>query len=61
MEFEIMRTDSPPNEDKFVVQFATALPKENDPTNAFKSTSSLGKTNLPVSAVAAIVEHPFAA
>ena len=60
-EFEIKRTDGPPKEDKFVVQFAAASPEENDPTNAFKSTSSLGKINLPVSAVVAVAEQPVAA
>uniref|UniRef100_A0A914DZR2 MSP domain-containing protein n=1 Tax=Acrobeloides nanus TaxID=290746 RepID=A0A914DZR2_9BILA len=44
-EFKITRTDGHPKEDKFVVQFAAASPKENDPTNAFKSTTPLGEKN----------------
>jgi len=50
-EFEITRTDGPPKEDKFVVQFAAAAsPEEASAENAFKATAPLGEVNLPCAA-----------
>ena len=49
-DFEITRTDGPPKDDKFVVQFAGASPDDADPEAAFKATTPLGEVNLPVSA-----------
>lgn len=47
-ELEITRTDGPPREDRFVVQWADVPDEEVDPKAPFKAGAQAGEVILPV-------------